>query len=139
MSSAVYVTLPQRLPIERWDAFCQANNIGWASHTIGQNVYYLDPQEVRFGPHTGIVGHVEIRLDQQGTLQHRDGSPLWNTATPPSHFRQLTVSTFFTGDVAKLTPVANLAVSVVRSFGARWEADPELDRLMRERLEIVVA
>lgn len=118
MSSAAYLTIDRKdydpIPASEWLEFCAQHAIRYSPNTVGQNVFYADDVEITFG--------------EYGTISKSpDGRPDFSTARPPDGAYDVTVSTFYDGN---LEGVARMAALIWHRWGrATLDAAPEIQRI----------
>jgi hypothetical protein len=114
MSSSAYLTFVEPISLQDWMLFCEEHDIRYRPNTIGQSTFY--------------GGSTQITATPEGTLQHdENGMPIWSTATPPSVISELTVSTFFHGDLDSVGATIN---AIAERFPCSASSAPELSHLL---------
>lgn len=105
MSSAIYLSFPEPIPLNEWQAFCYANGIEHSPRTIGGNVYYF--------------GDVQIVFDASN-FGAGEAIPSTNA---------ITVSTYF---MRNLVGVATMVKLILAHWIGSYESDDELKGLMAD-------
>jgi hypothetical protein len=116
MSSAVTIYPEKPVPRAEWNGWCAFVGIHYSPNTIGRNVSYLDQVQITFG---------EPSYDP---LPELPGGKLdFSKAEPPESAVEIHVSSYFMSNLAEVAAVAG---AVLKRFGGRWSADPELEHLL---------
>lgn len=114
MSSSAYLNFIEAISLSEWSDFCEENEIRFSPNTMGQSTFYL--------------GSTQIGAQPYGTVDEDErGYPIWSTARPPEFISQMTVGTFFHGDLNSVGITIN---AIASRFKCTASCDPELAHLL---------
>jgi hypothetical protein len=114
MSSSAYLKFKQDISLDDWSVFCEDNAIRYSPNTMGQSTFYQ--------------GSTQISAKPDGTVDDDErGYPVWSTAKPPAFISQMTVGTFFHGDLDSVGSTIN---SIASRFACTASSSPELSHLI---------
>lgn len=115
MSSAVYLTFDEPVPLDEWLVFCDAYDVAYSPHTVGRNAFYRDQVELTFGD----AARDDLPLLPDGRLD-------FSAARPPEAAGRITISSYWMTHLPEVAAVARAVLA--RWPRCSWSCDPELRR-----------
>ena len=116
MSSSVNIRPKQPIQLNDWLSFCSKYYITYSSHTAGQNTFYADQVEIRFG---------ESKLDRLPLLS--SGQLDFDAASPKSEAIEICVSSYWMSNLESISRIASL---ILDRFDGEYTCSPELESLL---------